>query len=104
MKFRCSECEKNPKMAEAWGCIKLPKISVPVLEEVEDGIRYVYKRCPIRFIPKSIMQFIRIYDYHKNFPGSPMPTYENASCRFINAYQYYESKLAEYIKEKSKNG
>ena len=104
IKFKCSECEKNPKLSEAWGCINEPKVAVPLLEEIEGGIKYVYKRCPIKFIPKSIIVFIRMYDYFKNFPGAPMPSYDKADFRFVSAYQYYESKLAEFTKEKIKNG
>ncbi len=91
-------------MSKAWGCINEPRVFVPLLEEIENGIHYVYKRCPIKFIPKSIVYFMRLYDYHKNFPGAPMPSYDQASYRFVNAYQYYESKLAQFTKERMQNG
>lgn len=91
-------------MSEAWGCINEPKVAVPILEEKENGIHYIYKRCPVRFIPKSIYQFMKIYNYHKNFPGALMPTFSKVNPRFVEASNYYDAKFADYTKEKIKNG
>jgi len=70
----------------------------PALEETEDGVEYRYYRCPLKFIPKNVVRFARLRRYVRDFPGT-MPPIKEVSGRFINAYQYYDAKLAEYSRE-----
>jgi hypothetical protein len=75
-------------------------MSEPVFEE--DGVRYW--NCPVRFIPESVLTFIDIYDYHKQFTNVIMPSYENTSVRFIRAAKYFESKYSDMVIEVNKKG
>lgn len=103
-KFDCSVCQTNPKMRRAWGCESKAAMSESARSEVEDGVKYVYDRCLIRFIPSSVYKFIKIYDYYCKFTSAPMPAFTDVSPRFLLAYTYYESKLNQNRQELLKNG
>ena len=102
IKFRCSKC--NEKNARVWGCVDRTEMAEPTFQEEERGIIYRYWNCPIKFVPMNIWKFLEVYDYYKQFPSAPAPSFENVSRRFLKAFQYYESKfnegMAKVMKEK----
>ncbi len=91
-------------MKEVWGCEKKTQMPMPTFENIENEVYYKYRNCPMRFIPTSIIGFMKIYKYYKDFQGASMPSIDNVSGKFILACQFYDSKLNEYLKEKNKNG
>lgn len=91
-------------MKKAWGCEKKTQLKQPTLIEEENNIRYLYWNCPIKFIPKSISQFMIIYDYYKDFPSAQMPSINDVSYRFLFATKYYDMKYNEYYSETMKHG
>lgn len=103
-KFKCSICQANKKMPRVWGCEKDSTLPESARCEEENGIRYIYSHCLVRFIPMSIYRFIQVYDYYCKFTGAAMPAFSDVSRRFLSAYNYYESKLNQYKQEMLKNG
>lgn len=94
--YNCDMCERTPALLKMWGC--LTEATQP-MEEIEGGEKIVYMNCPLKFIPRSIVQFMRIYSYQKRFPSAGMPAFEGVSSRFLKAVNYYEGKLAEFKKD-----
>jgi len=102
LKGRCSECQRNPNLKDAWGCEGKTTMDVPVVREITGGIEYRYWSCPVNFIPLSIWKFYDLYKFHKDFPSAPFPSYKKVSPRFWAACKFLESKLSEQEAEKAK--
>ena len=83
-------------MMTAWGC-DAPGLIYGGVWRDDEGT--VYGQCPLKFIPKSIYQFLQIYDYYKQFPSAPMPDYDRVSVRLLSAWRYLDSKIHLYQKE-----
>lgn len=92
---KCSKCESNPKLKEAWGCEGKAKLDRPLAIEIVGEKTFKYWSCPKKFIPLSIWNFYDIYQYYKSFPSASMPEYNNVSKRFWLACKVLESKLIE---------
>jgi hypothetical protein len=101
-KFRCNDCTRNPGNKETWGCHGRIKGRQPIAKEDEDGIRYNYFSCPVRFIPASLTSFISLLDFYRDFPSAKMPDFDNVSMRFFMAYRYYNAKLKETLESMEK--
>jgi hypothetical protein len=97
--YDCDMCARTPALRENWGCIteaKRPKID----ERQEEGIRYRYLTCPLKFVPNNVVELMRLLSYHNRFSSAPMPSYKNVSARFVLAVRFYDSELSRYIKPK----
>lgn len=46
--------------------------------------------CPRLFIPRSILEWHKIYKYYKDFQGAQMPNITEQNGRFLQAYYVYE--------------
>lgn len=93
----------NPNMRDAWGCVERTRMAEPTFVDEENGERVQYWQCPTRFIPLSVLRFVKRYSYHKRFPSSPIASYEQTSERWVNAVRIYEEAYAEGLKEKKRN-
>jgi hypothetical protein len=89
-----------PDRKQLFGCTKKAKKYVEC--ELHEGKEYFYWNCPIQFIPKGIWQFMKIYKYQKDFPSAGMPSYKNVNPKFIDAINYLENKVNEYLLNKDK--
>ena len=68
--------------------------------EVEiEGRLFRYWNCPANFIPASIYEWKKIYQYHKDFPGATMKSYSEQNPRFIQAYLTYETWVSKFSQE-----
>ena len=83
-----------------WGCNEKTQMSVPTFVEVEEDMEKVYFNCPRKFIPSSIVDFIWRINYYKDFPGAGMPSYDEVSPRFQQAFRLYNQYCIEALKEK----
>jgi hypothetical protein len=98
--YECEECRKNPKNMKTWGCDKESLIPDGMQGEDENGNDIIFRNCPRRFIPSSILKWYSIYNYHKIFTGAKAPEYNNVSIRFMMALWVYENKLNGFINKK----
>jgi len=71
-------------------------MSEPAFEIMVRGIKFRYWNCAVKFIPVSVLQWLQLYTYHKNFMSAAMPKYKDTSSRFIRFSDIYESKLSHY--------
>lgn len=96
----------------AWGCEARTLMEEPVFVE-PDGILtnenevrkytlYRFWNCPIKFIPKSINQLMRIKRFYERFPGAAMPGMDSVSFRFVLACEYYDAKYNELTAQMAK--
>jgi len=69
-----------------------------------NGIEYRYQTCPINFIPSSIREFYKIYNYYQEFQSAVMPSYQDVSNRFLLAVGYFKNYLQENVDTKNKIG
>lgn len=75
------------------------KATDPTIEVNEEGAEKIfYWTCPIKLIPKNIIDFMNMYYYYKNYQSAPMPDYNNVSKRFLLASAYYENRKSEMTK------
>lgn len=95
----CRVCPNIDRIAERRGCRGKPAPE-PVLEEDYGNKLIRYWNCPSLFIPKSIMQWHKIYKYYKDFPGASMSNIGNQNARFLQAYYVYEQYISEFEEEK----
>lgn len=64
------------------------------------GSRIVdYWNCPSKFIPPSVMDFWKRYNYQKSFAGSA-PEFDCQASKFIDAWMIYEQEFAEMLRAK----
>lgn len=71
----------------------------PPFEELENGIHYIFWSCPSKLICDTVMEFIKEYDFLKEFPNVEIPSYNKISPRFKLAKDYFTNKIAEYRTE-----
>jgi len=86
-------------LKDFWGCEGDTRLPNGAAKEIEDGIEYIYRNCPMRFIPPSIWKWWAMVKYYKDFPSAPFPAMDRVSCRFMLAYWYYSGKLIENQRE-----
>jgi len=91
-------------MREVWGCEKRTQMFQPTFVEEEGGERRRYWRCPARFVPPNVVQWVSEYNYIKRFPSTPMPAYGDVARRWIEAMNVYEEHLAKGREERRKHG
>lgn len=97
-RYKCNVCLNNPAMQKVWGCEEKTQMFQPTFIWEDNGTEYRLWNCPIQFIPLSISDFNKHYNYIKNFK-TEMPDYKFVNKKFLNAIAYYENELTEYIKE-----
>lgn len=68
------------------------------MEEVIDGVRYEYTRCPRLYIPESCYELVDMLSIHEDM-NVPLPEYEDISPRFFQARNYLKQKTTEYQAE-----
>jgi len=88
-------CPHNDKIAESRGCRGKPAPRIVQKEEVDNGEIHYYN-CPKLFIPRSVIVWHKMYDYHKSFPGASMSGVDKQNARFLEAYYVYENATSEY--------
>ena len=88
-----------PDRKQLFGCTKKAKKYVEV--EQENNVEYFYFNCPLQFVSNSVWEFITVYKYTKDFPSSPMPKFKDCNPKFLQAVNYFESKINEYIAKKA---
>jgi hypothetical protein len=94
--YRCGECKSNPNLKAAWGCENESRMAEPTFVD-DDGNKYW--NCPVRYIPDSIINFLREYDYYKRFPSALSIGYAAMSPRFKAAMEIYEAEYLANMKE-----
>jgi hypothetical protein len=75
-------------------------MAVPTFASEENGIEYKYYRCPRKYIPLSIVKFVNQMNYYKDFQGAEIPSYDNVSPRFRQAYNTFNKYYIQALKEK----
>jgi hypothetical protein len=97
LKAPCAACPTDGGLRLRFGCDgKAPR---PVFS-LQDGDRIIdYWNCPSKFIPASILDFWKRYQYLKAFPGSA-PQFDAQSSRFISAWVLFESELQQMLAAK----
>ena len=85
------------KESKVSGCINDTQLPDGTDTEEENGIRYVFRNCPRKFIPKSIFEFLAIYQYYENHSSAPFPAMQDVSARYLFAENYYRSKINEEL-------
>jgi hypothetical protein len=88
-------------MMDTWGCEKEAQLGPRYRARDEDG---VLSHCPVRYVPNSIYDFMRSYKFHKDFPGAPMPSYDEINPRWLEAANVYESEYHSAREEVMKHG
>lgn len=91
--YRCTECASNPKLKDVWGCEKKTKLKQPTFKDMINGVLYQYWNCPVKFIPNSVYEFLRIKNFYSRYPGASMPDFENISPRFLLMDEIYTNEL-----------
>ena len=62
---------------------------------------YRLRSCPLKLIPDSILGFLKVMRFHKDFPGTQMPPYDQISPRFKLAHSAYNVAMSDWIKAKA---
>jgi len=69
-------------------------------EDVDElGNRVNMSNCPVRFVPKSVCEFLEVYDYQKQFPSAAMPSFEDINPKFWQATMYLEKWIGISMEE-----
>lgn len=71
---------------------------------IDGSTVYEYWNCPMRFIPKNVIDFLTVHGFYARHPSSPFPSFEECSARYLKASAYYEAKTAEYVENLKKQG
>jgi hypothetical protein len=87
-----------PDRKKLFGCAERAKKYVEV--EEENGKEYLYWNCPLHFVSGNVWLFLRELKYHRDYPSAGMPNYRNCNPKWIDAVNYYENKIAEYVAKK----
>jgi hypothetical protein len=59
-----------------------------------------YWSCPVNFVSRNVAEFIKMLDFLKSFPASPIPPYQKISRRFMEAWSYYEAQYTSALEQK----
>jgi hypothetical protein len=68
-------------------------MSKPTMVDEDNDYKTIFWSCPIKFVPDSIWEFVKMYSFYQNHPSSPFPKYENISPRYLKAEQIFNSEL-----------
>jgi len=94
----CHICPSNKGVRKENGCGEFKKSLNPVFKDKDlDGNVTRYFNCAPKFIPESIHQFFKIYQYNKKFNCSK--PWEELPNRFLEAFGIYEHKVNEIENE-----
>ena len=113
-RFKCSRCREQPNLRDIYGCEKPTLLNEPTFDEPDgvlvtvaempEGLMRRFWECPVRWVPRSVNEFLRVYGYHKQFPGAAMPGLRDVSMRFLHAMEYYEGKVNMLTRAKAESG
>lgn len=90
--MRCSLCQMDPGLKQAWGC-EAP-CEGPVWEHDGD----LYFSCPVLWITTDVADWYRQYAYAKEFGGA---RYEDQSQPWLEAYEEYTRAYQGFLNERS---
>jgi hypothetical protein len=71
-----------------WGCVEPTQVSCEELE-IE------FERCPVHFIPESIVEWWKEYSYYMDYPGTA-PKYQDQVPKFNEITNLYNGYLNTY--------
>lgn len=94
----CQDCQRDPELKMSWGCEEPSQL--PVWEDEETGDEYF--RCPLLFIPLSIIEWYSEYNYYKEYSGTA-PSYWEQGEKWIDiaiTYNGYYNSLMNKIQER----
>lgn len=80
---------------DVWGCHGKTKMCKPTMVDDEEDVRYW--SCPIRFIPQSVWDFIRVQKFYQDHPSSPFPSFNQVSPRYLQAENILSFELQREI-------
>lgn len=77
-----------------WGC-EAEQATVPAEMDGDNGEVIEYGHCPLRFVGRSVDDFINRFEYLERFPHTAKP-YDELSDRWKAFEAYYRGKTAVY--------
>ena len=77
-------------------------MALPTFCDEDNSTIYQYWSCPIRFVPNSVWEFVKMVKFYENHPSSPFPEYRKVSPRYLQAESILHSEIAEVRKEMKK--
>lgn len=80
-------------MQEVWGCKQKTKLLIPTFYDLQNGILYKYWNCPVKFIPDSVFEFLKIRNYYQKYQGAQMPSFDEVDNRFLTMDSFYTNEL-----------
>lgn len=81
--YNCMICKQDNTRMGVWGCHERTKMCKPTMVDDEDGT--YYWSCPIRFIPQSVWDFVRIHKFYHDHPSAVFPSFDQVSPRYLQA-------------------
>ena len=65
----------------------------PTMVDDDGDIVINYRSCPIKFVPDSVWEFVKMRTFYQKYPSSPFPKYDNVSPRYLKAESTLEHEL-----------
>lgn len=105
-KYQCSKCQENPSLRAAWGCVERAQLGEPYLPvDVDDGgTELILARCPVRYVPKSVIEFVQEYAYRQRFPASVKEQRNELNTLYLEAEGYYDRWHAQFDRDARETG
>lgn len=94
MEPRCSVCRTSPEHRKMWGC-DAEQATAPAMMDGDDGGEIVFGHCPMRFIPRSVKDFIERFEDMERYPHTAKP-YDERGKRWHAFERYYRNKIGLY--------
>ena len=92
MQFDCFTCSTNKDMPDFYGC-KIIKDD-PIYATQEE----IYYSCPRNWLLENVLTWF--YEYEHDCKFNVPKTFDEISCRYVDAYRMYESYVYEFETKK----
>ena len=92
--FDCRICKEDKARMDVWGCMGRCLMAKPTMIDETDTEKKVFWSCPIRFVPDSIWEFIRIHKFYQDHTSASFPAFDDVSPRYLQAESFLNSELS----------
>jgi len=56
----------------------------------------------MRFIPRSVSHWHKIYSYQKEFAGASMAGWQNQTAKWLRFYEHYKTEFSKLSRQKER--